>query len=148
MKGFPEEIALTFLSHCASRDLLKSLKKLTEQFFSSFDKREAEVDMGRVKKYLSLFLEELIRPKDGDFKKIKILLFYVHQACKQLYPNAEEAVVVKYGVVNLMFRYLLRVLDDPYSSMLHSKPRFFPFLIIEFSVCLIHLHFISDLLTL
>jgi hypothetical protein len=128
LKGFPEDIALCFLCHCSTRELLKSLKKTLEALYAVFSEREATVKVDNVKKFMLQLLEKLIRPKDVEFKKVKLLLFYVHHACKQMYPNAAESDVLRYGVINLLFRLIQKALDDPYSGVIAYFPFFLFFL--------------------
>jgi hypothetical protein len=116
LKGYPEDMALLFVSHCATRELSKSLKKIVDQLYLLCSVREAAVRVDTVKKFLALLLEELIRPKDVEFKKIQLLLYYVHTACRRLYPNSSEFDVLKFGVINLLFRFLQKTLEDPYSG--------------------------------
>lgn len=125
LKGFPEDIAMCFLSHCADREVNKSLKKTVEQLYATCSVREATLKVDVIKKFLALLLDELVRPKDIAFKKAKLLLYYIHTACKQAYPNAADTDVLRYGAINVLFRYLIKTLEDPYCVGLYPSKGIF-----------------------
>jgi hypothetical protein len=116
--AYPMEVFMTFIFNCSRSNLNKSLKRIIEQLYLECPTRDLAIDQTKVHKFLNLLLEELIRPKDTEFRKVRLLLFFIHAHLKKLYGDTlPEESLLKYGACNMMILYLQRCFDDPFLSM-------------------------------